>query len=68
MRFLFTQLSLNIKQKFQFLYHIIDRIEYYIDTLRVGVVRFLADKPLDFHDTTFSVSLSLFQYHLVSPG
>ena len=27
----------------------------------VGVVSLLADKPLDFHDTTFSVSPSLFK-------
>ena len=30
-------------------------------SLAVGEVSFLSDKPLDFHDTIFSVSPSLFK-------
>ena len=46
----FKQLPLRIKQKFEYLFHV-----------GVGVLSFSADKPLDFHDTTFSVSPNLFK-------
>ena len=55
----FKQLPLNIKQKFQFLYHL-NGGERLLSVV-VGVVRFSAGKPLDFRDTTFSVSPSLFK-------
>ena len=57
--FCFKQLPLNIEQKFEFLYHLIygERLLSVV----VGVVDFSADQPLDFHDTTFSVSPSLFK-------
>ena len=57
--FCFKQLPLNIKQKFEFSYHLIDR-ERLISVV-VGVVSFSVDKPLDFHDTTFSVSPNLIE-------
>ena len=57
--FCFKQLPLNIKQKFEFLYHLIDGEK--LLSVVVGVVRFSADKTLDFHDTTFSVIPDLFK-------
>ena len=54
--FCFKQLALNIKQKFEFAYHLID-IEILL--LVVRVVRFLVGKPLDFH------MIQLFQYYLI---
>ena len=60
MRFLcFKQFPLNIEQKFEFPYHLIygERLLSVV----VGVVNFSTDKPLDFHDTTISVSPSLFK-------
>ena len=59
MFFCFKQLPLNVTQKFEFWYHLIAR-ERLISVV-VGVVSLLADKPLDFDDTTFSVSPSLFE-------
>ena len=56
MLFCFDQLPLNTKQKCEFLYHLIDGGK--LSSIVVGVVSFSADKPLDFHDTTFSVSPS----------
>ena len=55
----FKQLSLNTKQKFELLYHLINGER--LLSVVVGVVCFLADKPLDFHDTNFSVSFTLFK-------
>ena len=57
--FYFKKLPLNIKQKFEFSYHLIGGEG--LLSIVVGVVRFSAEKYLDFHDTTFSVSLSLFK-------
>ena len=57
--FCFKQLPLNTKQKFEFLYHLIDG-ERLLPAV-VGVVIFSADKPLDVHDTFFPVSPSLFK-------
>ena len=59
MRGFFKELPLNIKQKFEFSCHLIDGKR--LLSVVVGAVRFSADKPLDFHDTTFSVSFSLFK-------
>ena len=56
--FLFTQLPLNIKQKFEFFDHLIDGER--LLSVVVEVVSFLVNNPLDFHDKTFSVSPSLF--------
>ena len=56
MIFCFNQLPLNTKQKYEFLYHLIDGEK--LSSIVVGVVSFSADKPLDFHDATFSVSPS----------
>ena len=50
----FKQLPLNVKQRFEFSYHLIDG-EGMVSVL-VRIVRFLADKPLDFHNAIFSVS------------
>ena len=55
------QLPSNIKQKFKFLHHLID--EETLLTVVVGKVSFSFDKLLDFHDTTFSVSVSLFKVY-----
>ena len=52
--FRFKQLPLNVKQRFEFSYHLIDG-EGMVSVL-VRIVRFLADKPLDFHNAIFSVS------------
>ena len=57
--FCFKQLPLNIKQKFGFSYHLIDGER--LLSVVIGVESFLTDKPLDFHDTTFSVSPSSFK-------
>ena len=38
------------------MYHLIDRER--LISMAVGVVSFSVDKSLDFHDTTFSVSLT----------
>ena len=54
----FEQLSLNTKQKFEFSYHSFDGER--LLSVAVGVVGCSADKPLDFHDTIFSVLPSLF--------
>ena len=53
------QLPLNIKQKLEFSNQLIDG-ERLLPAI-VRVTSFLADKPLDFYDTTFSVSPSLFK-------
>ena len=55
----FKQLNLNIKQMFEFLFHLIDGERLLSEVM--GVSSFLVEKPLDFHDTTFSVLLSLFK-------
>ena len=57
--FCFKQLSLSTKEKFESLYHLINRET--LLSLEVGVVRFSADEPLHFHDTTFSVLPSIFK-------
>ena len=57
----FEQLPLNIKQKFEFPYHLNDG-ERLLSVVE-GVVSFSVDKPLDIGDTTFSVSPSLFKYN-----
>ena len=59
MAFCFKQLPLNTKEKVKSLYHSIDGER--LLPLVVAVVSFSAGKPLDFHDTTFSVSPSLFK-------
>ena len=59
MFFCFKQSPLNTKQKFEFSYHFIDG-ERLLSVL-VGVLRFSADKPLDFHDKIFSSSRSPFK-------
>ena len=45
-----------MKHKFEFSYHLIDGKR--LLSVLVGVLHFLVNKPLDFHDGTF-------QYHLV---
>ena len=60
MIFCIKQLSLNIKQNLGFPYHLIDGERLLL--VVVGVVRFLADKLLDFYDTIFSVLPSLLKY------
>ena len=57
--FCFKQVPLHIKQKFEFLCHLVDGGR--LLSVVVGVVSFSSDKTLDFHDTTFSVSPSLFK-------
>ena len=49
--FCFNQLPLNTKQKFEFLYHLIDGERLLLAV--VEVIRFSANKSLDFHDTFF---------------
>ena len=53
------QLSLDTKQEFEFMYHLIDGER--LLSVVVGVASVSADKPLDFHDTVFPVSASLFK-------
>ena len=53
------QLSLNTKQEFELMYHLIDGER--LLSVVVGVASVSADKPLDFHDTIFPVSASLFK-------
>ena len=53
------QLSLNMKQEFEFMYHLIDG-ERLLSAV-VGVASVSADKHLDFHDVIFPVSASLFK-------
>ena len=48
------QLPLNIKQKYEFLYHFVDRER--VLSVVVGVVSFSVNKPLEFHHTTFSIT------------
>ena len=55
--FCFKQLPLNTKEIFESPYHLIDGKR--LLSVAVKVVSFLADKPLDFHNKTFSVSPSL---------
>ena len=57
----FKQFPLNIKQKFESPYHLIygERLLSVV----VGVVSFLVEKPLDFHDTAFTVSSCLLKYN-----
>ena len=55
----FKLLLLDIKQKFGFSYHLIDGER--LLSVVIGVPTFLTDKPLDFHNTTFSVSPNLFK-------
>ena len=50
----FKQLPLNTKQKFDFLYHLIDGEK--LLSVVVGVLSFSTDKPLDFHDEIFLIS------------
>ena len=57
MIFCIKQLSLNTKQNFGFPCYLIDGER--LLSVVIGVVRFLADKLLDFHDTIFSVLPSL---------
>ena len=57
MHFRFKQPPLNDKQKFESPYQLTDGER--LLSVVVGVVSFLAEKPLDFHGTTFSVSPSL---------
>ena len=57
--FCFKPLFLTIQQKFEFSYHLIE-VERLLLVV-VGVVSFSVDKSLDFHDTAFSVSPSLFK-------
>ena len=59
MLFSFKQRPLNIKQKFEFSYHLI--IGERLLSVVVGVINFWVNKYLDFHDTTFSVSPSCFK-------
>ena len=47
----FKQLPLNVIQKFESPYHLIDG-EKLLSAV-VGVLSFSVDKPLAFHDTTF---------------
>ena len=49
--FCFKQLPLNNKQKFEFLYHLIDGKRPLL--IVVGVIGFLADKTLYFYNTNF---------------
>ena len=56
----FKQLPLNIKQKFESLYHLIDGER--LLSILVGVVSFSVYKPLDFHDTTFQYRLVFLKY------
>ena len=51
----FQQLSLNIKQKFEFSYHSTEGEK--LSSVVVGMVSFSVDKTLDLHDTFYSVSL-----------
>ena len=60
MIFCIKQLSLNTKQNLGFPYHLIDGERLLL--VVVGVVRFLADKLLDFYDTIFSVLHSLLRH------
>ena len=55
--FCLKQIPLKIIEKFKFSYHLIDGEGLLL--VVVGVAIFSVDKPLDFHDTTFSVSASL---------
>ena len=57
--FRFKQLPIDIKWKFKFSFKLIDRKRPL--SLLVGVVSFLAKKPLDSHVKKFSVSPSLFK-------
>ena len=49
--FCFKQLPLNIKQKFESPYHLIDGER--LLSVVVDLVSFSVDKHSDFHDTTF---------------
>ena len=53
------QLSLNTKQEFELMYHLIDGER--LLSVVVGVASVSADKPLDFRDTFFPLSASLFK-------
>ena len=55
----FRQLPINTKQTFKFMCHLIDGERLW--AVVVEIVTFSADKTLDLHVTTFSVSLSLFK-------
>ena len=55
--FCFKQLPLNIEQKFEFVYYSKKNKKQL--SVVVGAVRFSADNPSNFYDTTFSVSPSL---------
>ena len=57
--FCFKQLPLNITQTFKGLCHLIDGER--LLSVVVGEVNISVEKKLDFHDTTFSVSPSLFK-------
>ena len=57
--FCFKQLPLNIEQNFEFSYQSIDGKR--ILSVVVRILKLSSDKPSDFHDTNFSVLLSLFK-------
>ena len=57
--FYFNKLILNDKQMFESPYQLIDGERLLV--VVVAVARFLANKRLDLHDTTFSASPSLFK-------
>ena len=61
--FPFKQLPLNMKQKIEFWYHLIDGERVLL--IVVPVVSCSADKPLDFHDTTFQYHLIFLRYNKV---
>ena len=63
MRFLFMQLHLNTKQKFEFPYHLIDGER--LLSVVVGVVIFSADKPSDSHGATFQYCQVFLKYKKV---
>ena len=55
----FKQLLLNIKQKTESLYILIDRERLLSVVVKVGTISI--ENHLDFHDTAFSVSPTLFK-------
>ena len=57
--FFFLQVYLNIKDNFEYLYQSVDCKR--LLSMVVGVVRSSCEKPLDIHDTTFSVLTILFK-------
>ena len=59
MRFFVLNIFPQIIKKIEFPYHLIDGQR--LLPAAVGVISFSVDKPLDFHDTIFSGSPSLFK-------